>query len=77
MPAITLDQAQAQLAAYLAAEEKLLTGGQSATLPNGNQLTLAELSQVQAGIKLWESRVNALEQTSLGRRRCRNVSPGW
>lgn len=77
MPAYTLEQAQAQLQTYLDAETRLLTGGQSATLHNGNQLTLADLGQVQAGIRLWESRVSALQQSAAGRGRCRNVSPRW
>lgn len=76
MPAITLETAQAKLAAYLAAEEKVLTG-QSATLPNGNQLTLADLSKIQAGVKLWEGRVDVLLNSAAGRGRCRTVSPRW
>lgn len=76
MPAITLETAQAKLAAYLAAEEKILTG-QSAQLANGNQLTMADLSKVQAGVKLWEQRVDVLENKALGRGRCRTVSARW
>lgn len=76
MPAITLETAQAKLASYLAAEEKILTG-QSATLPNGNQLTLADLSKVQEGVKLWAARVDELQNRASGRGRCRTVAPGW
>ena len=76
MPAITLETAQAQLAAYLAAEEKVLLG-QSATLPNGNHLTLADLSKIQAGVKLWEGRVDVLLNKATGRGRCRTVSARW
>ena len=75
MPAITLETAQAQLAAYLAAEEKVLLG-QSATV-DGRTLQLADLNAIQRGIKLWESRVDVLENKSLGRGRCRTVAPGW
>lgn len=76
MPAITLETAQAQLAAYLVAEEKALLA-QSAGNSNGNQVTLAELASIQAGIKLWESRVNVLENKAAGRGRCRTVAPSW
>jgi len=76
MSAFTLEQAQAQLDAYIAAETKVL-GGQSAQLPNGNQLTLADLATIQAGIKLWAQRVNELSNRAAGRTRCRTVSPGW
>jgi len=76
MSGITLAQAETQLAAYLAAEEKVLLG-QSAQLANGNQLTLADLASIQAGIKLWNGRVAELSNRASGRGRCRNVSPGW
>lgn len=76
MAAFTLETAQAQLAAYLAAEEKVLLG-QSASLPNGNQLTLADLGAVQAGVKLWAARVAELENRAAGRTRCRTVAPRW
>lgn len=77
MPAYTIEQARERLQAYLDAEERLLTGGQSATLPNGNQVTLADLGRVQEGIRLWESRVAGAEQAAVGRGRCRNVAPRW
>lgn len=75
MPAITLETAQASLAAYLAAEEKVLTG-QSATV-DGRTLQMADLASIQRGVKLWEQRVNVLENKALGRGRCRTVSPRW
>jgi len=75
MPAITLETAQASLAAYLAAEEKVLTG-QSATV-DGRTLQMADLNAIQRGVKLWEQRVNVLENKALGRGRCRTVSPRW
>lgn len=75
MPAITLETAQAQLAAYLAAEEKVLTG-QSATI-DGRTLQLADLASIQRGVKLWEQRVDVLENKALGRGRCRTVSARW
>lgn len=75
MPAITLDQANAQLAAYLKAEERVLIG-QSATV-DGRSVAMADLVAIQRGIKLWTERVNELEQRALGRRRCVTVSPRW
>ena len=75
MPAITLETAQSQLAAYLAAETKILLG-QSATF-EGRTLTHADLAAVQRGIALWESRVNVLQNKASGRGRCRTVAPGW
>lgn len=75
MPAITLETAQAQLAAYLAAEEKVLLG-QSGTV-DGRSLTLADLDSIQRGIKLWEQRVDVLQNKALGRGRCRTVSARW
>lgn len=75
MPAITLEQANAQLTAYLAAETKVLLG-QAATLDD-RSITLADLKSIQAGVKLWTDRVNELSQRALGNKRCRTVSPRW
>lgn len=62
MAAFTLAQAQARLAAYLDAEEAVLTG-QSYRLDTGGssrQLTRADLASIQKGISLWEGRVARL-----------------
>ena len=57
--ALTLEQAQARLQAYLDAEEAVLTG-QAYRMDMGGssrQLTRADLSSIQKGISLWEGRV--------------------
>ena len=68
--AITLAQAEAQLAAYLAAETAILAG-QEYTI-NGRSLRRADLADVRAGIREWNSMVQ-----SIGTKRSRTVSPGF
>lgn len=75
MAAITLETAQAQLDAYIAAETKVLLG-QAATV-DGRTLTLADLNAIQRGIALWASRVDVATHAASGRGRCRTVAPGW
>jgi hypothetical protein len=58
MAGITLEQAEARLALYLAAEEKILVG--QAVEIDGDTLTRADLDKVQRGIKLWEGRIARL-----------------
>jgi hypothetical protein len=55
MAGITLEQAEAQLALYLAAEEKVLSG-QSYEIA-GRKLTRADLATIQSGITTWDARV--------------------
>lgn len=74
MAGITLAQAEAKLAAYLAAEEKVLTG-QKVEI-DGEALTRANLEQIQKGIELWDGRVKKLT-ASAGRGRARAMAPGW
>lgn len=74
MPAITLAQAEAQLALYLAAEEKVLTG-QSYEIA-GRKLTRANLAEIQRGVEIWQGRVVTLTNKSRGRSRARTVVPG-
>lgn len=68
---ITLEQAQAQLAAYLAAETKVLAG-QSYVIA-GRELRRADLKEIQTGISTWNARVIELGQSQSGRRRSRTV----
>jgi hypothetical protein len=75
MAGITLAQAEARLAGYLAAEEAVLAG-QSVQM-DGRALTLANLALIQAGIELWDARVKNLSQASAGRGRARTLSPNW
>lgn len=74
MPAITLAQAEAQLAAYLAAETKALAG-QSYEIA-GRKLTRADLVEIRAGIEVWNNRVVNLTQRQNGRGRARTVVVG-
>jgi hypothetical protein len=73
MPGITLAQAEAQLALYLAAEQAVLTG-QSYSI-GGRTLTRADLSDIQAGIEIWNDRANALGAAATGRTRARTIVP--
>lgn len=71
---ITLAQAEAQLALYLAAETKILTG-QKVEI-DGQALTRANLESVQKGIALWDGRVKALARSASGYGRAVTVQPG-
>jgi hypothetical protein len=71
MPAITLDEAKAQLAAYLAAERKILAG-QSVQIGD-ETLTRADLRAVQQGVSVWSARVNEISALSRGRVRARTL----
>ena len=75
MAGITLAQAEAQLAAYLAAETKVLAGQRVEI--DGQSLTRANLEQIQAGIDAWDRRVKQLTTTSSGTGRARVISPSW
>jgi hypothetical protein len=70
MAGITLATAQAQLDAYLAAETAILSGQEYAI--GTRRLKRADLSMVQAGITLWNQRVQDL---TARQRRGRYVVP--
>lgn len=63
MGGITKDQADTQLAAYLAAETAVL-GGQSYEI-NGRRVTRANLAEIQSGIKIWNERAKSLARGGL------------
>lgn len=67
MAGLTLAQAQAQLDAYLAAETAVL-GGQEYEIA-GRRLRRADLRTIQAGIQLWNQRVQELTMRAAGRGR--------
>jgi len=71
MAGITLEQAEARLADYLAAETKILAG--QAVDMDGRRLTRADLTAVQQGIAVWNGRVNRLSRN--GRARIVEVTP--
>lgn len=73
MAGITLQQAETQLAAYLAAETAVLAG-QAYTI-GGRSLTRANLADIRAGIETWDSRVKQLSAKTEGRRRSRTIVP--
>lgn len=75
MAGITLEQATARLADYLAAEAAVLSE-QSYQL-NSKAVTRADLGAIQAGIELWDARAKALEGAASGRGRMRVVAPRW
>lgn len=75
MAGITLAQAEAQLAAYLTAETKVL-GSQRYELA-GRMLTRADLQEIRAGIQYWDAKVKNLSINAAGRSRSRTIVPGW
>ena len=74
MAGITLAQAEAQLAAYLAAETAVLSG-QSYEIA-GRSLRRADLDAIHLGIATWDARVKALTFSAQGRSRSRIMVPG-
>ena len=74
MAGISLQQAQTQLDAYLAAESAVLTG-QSYEIA-GRKLSRANLAEIQTGITTWNARVVNLSNQSRGRSRARTVVAG-
>jgi hypothetical protein len=75
MAGITLAQAEAQLALYLAAEAAVLTG-QSYEIA-GRKLSRANLAEIQQGIETWNRRASDLGSQAAGRSRARTMVPGW
>ena len=75
MAGITLAQAEAQLALYLAAETAVLSG-QSYEIA-GRKLTRANLAEIQKGIEIWNQRASVLGNQAVGRSRARTMVPGW
>lgn len=75
MAGITLAQAEAQLAAYLAAETKVLTGQRVEI--DGQSLSRADLEKIQTGIDVWDKRVKTLSASGSGRGRSVTVAPNW
>ncbi len=75
MAGITLAQAEAKLALWMAAEDALATSQSYEIDVEGNrrQLTRADLKTVSAMIDKWNARVIALSGRSSGRSRTRNL----
>lgn len=73
MAGITVAQAEAKLAEYLAAETAVL-GGQAYTIA-GRTLTRANLEEIQRGVSIWNNRVITLSAAASGRGRMRTIVP--
>lgn len=74
MAGFTVEQAQAQLDAYLAAERAALSG-QSYEIA-GRKLTRANLREIREGIDYWSQRVGTLTSRASGRSRARTIVTG-
>lgn len=75
MAGITLDQAQAKLDLYLAAQEKIIKG-QKVEI-DGEALTRANFADVERAIQFWDTKVKSLSAAAAGRRRVVSASPRW
>lgn len=75
MAGITLTQAEAQLAAYIAAETKVLQG--QAYEISGRRLTRANLAEIRDGMDYWDRKVKELTDTASGIGRSRTLAPRW
>lgn len=73
MAGITLEQAQAQLDAWLTANEKVASG-QSYTIGD-RSLTRADAKTILDQIKFWQGQVKALDRGEAGGIRFRGVTP--
>lgn len=70
----SLEQAQAMLTSYLAAEQAILAGQSYSIAVDGNNsraLTRANLAEVVASRKDWEMKVASLSRQATGRGRTR------
>ena len=74
MAGITVTQAEAQLALWIAADAAL-AGGQSYSIA-GRQLTRVDAEQVRANIVYWENKVASLSNSRNGGARVRYGEPG-
>lgn len=75
MAGITLAQAQAKLAVWLAAEEALATSQSYEIEVEGNrrQLTRADLKEVAERITYWNNKVAAMTRAASGASRMRTI----
>jgi len=68
MAGLTLAQAEAKLAQYLAAEEAVLLGQRVKINTGGvdREVTRADLEMIQKGVELWNARVLQLTRAASG-----------
>lgn len=74
MAGITIAQAEAKLALYLSALDKIILG-QKVEI-DGQALTRANLADVESAINSWDQRVKQLSNSAAGRGRARVIFPG-
>lgn len=74
MAGITLAQAEAQLALWLAADEAVASG-QSYSIKD-RSLSRADAAEITRKIDYWDGKVKMLSRTARGRGRTRYVVPG-
>ncbi len=74
MAGITLEQARAQLAAWLAAS-LAVAQGQSYEI-SGRRLARADAAEVTRNVQYWQQQVSLLTRAATGRSRCRTVLLG-
>lgn len=67
MSGVTLAEAKANLAAWLAADKAIAEGGQSYSIGD-RSLTRADAATIRESISYWQRAVNSLEAESLGAR---------
>lgn len=65
MPGITYEQADAQLALWIAASTDIATNGQSVTIGN-RTYTAANLSEINKQIEFWDRQVKRLSSGAPG-----------
>lgn len=73
MAGITLAQAQAKLALWMEADERV-AAGQSYTIA-GRSLSRVNATEIRDNIDYWEAKVRQIESAAAGRRRTRYVVP--
>lgn len=73
MAGITLAQAEAKLALYLDALDKIIL--KQKVEIDGQSLTRANLADVEAAIEAWDARVKRLSVSASGRGRMRTITP--
>lgn len=74
MAGITLAQAEAQLALYLAAETAVLNNQRYRIADR--ELERADLAEIRKGVETWDARVKSLAARAAGRSRTRYVVTG-
>lgn len=75
MAGLTLEDAEARLAGWLAADAQLQAGQE--VWFDKRKLTRADAEQVRNNIDYWNKKCQELDASTNGRGRSINVSPNW